>query len=109
MKLRVQSVSISNLLIPVFAACIWISWSGTCQAQGNQNFDKVQIQVQHVQGSVYMLTGAGGNTTVQAGPDGVLVVDTQFAPMAPKILTAIWQLSNAPIRYIINTHAHRDH
>lgn len=56
-----------------------------------------------------MLTGAGGNVTIQVGPDGVLIVDTEFAPMAPKILTAIWELSDRPIRYIINTHAHRDH
>jgi glyoxylase-like metal-dependent hydrolase (beta-lactamase superfamily II) len=46
---------------------------------------------------------------VQTGPDGVLVVDTQFAPMAPKLLAAIRKLSDKPIRYIINTHVHGDH
>ena len=78
-------------------------------AQGNQNFDRINVHVEPIQGNVYLLTGAGGNVTVQAGPDGVLVVDTQFAPMAPKILTAIWEISHSPIRYIINTHSHRDH
>jgi cyclase len=78
-------------------------------AQGRQNFDAVKVEVQPVQGNIYMLTGAGGNTTVQVGPDGVLLVDTEFAPMAPKILAAVRQLSDKPIRYIINTHVHGDH
>ena len=79
------------------------------QGQGKQNFDAVKVEIQPVQGKVYMLTGAGGNVTVQAGPDGVLIVDTQFAPMAPRILAAIRQLTDRPIRYIINTHVHGDH
>ena len=78
-------------------------------AQGNQNFDRIDVRVEPIQGNVYMLTGAGGNVTFQVGPDGVLVVDSQFAPMAPKILTAIWEVSHSPIRYIVNTHSHRDH
>lgn len=78
-------------------------------AQQNQNFDKVEVQVLPVQGNVYMLSGAGGNITVQAGKEGVLLVDTSFAPMAPKILAAIKGITNRPLRYIINTHVHGDH
>jgi glyoxylase-like metal-dependent hydrolase (beta-lactamase superfamily II) len=90
-------------------------------AQQPQNFDNVDIKVQPVQGNVYMLVGvggnaegnaegnAGGNITVQVGKDGVLVVDTQYAPLSNKLLTAIRTLSNGPIRYIINTHVHPDH
>jgi len=74
-----------------------------------QNFDAVQVEVRPVQGNVYMLVGAGGNVTVQIGDDGVLIVDTQFGPMAPKILAAIRTLSDKPIRYVINTHVHGDH
>jgi glyoxylase-like metal-dependent hydrolase (beta-lactamase superfamily II) len=73
------------------------------------SFDEVEIRVLHVQRNVYMLLGAGGNTTVQIGNDGVLVVDTQFAPLAPKILAAIRKLSDKPIRIVINTHVHGDH
>jgi mRNA degradation ribonuclease J1/J2 len=62
-----------------------------------------------VQGNVYLLNGAGGNTTVQIGNDGVLVVDTQFAPMADKIVAAIRTLTDKPIRYVVNTHSHPDH
>jgi cyclase len=78
-------------------------------AQQPQNFDNIQVKILPVQGSVYMLVGAGGNTTLQIGKDGVLLVDTEYAPMAPKIMAAIRTLSEMPIRYIINTHVHGDH
>src|SRR6059036_3227613 len=78
-------------------------------AQAGRNFDAVQVETKQVQGNIYMLVGAGGNATVQVGADGVLLVDTQFAPMAPKILAAVRKLSDKPIRYIINTHVHTDH
>jgi glyoxylase-like metal-dependent hydrolase (beta-lactamase superfamily II) len=74
-----------------------------------QNFDNVEVHLQKAQGNIYMLVGAGGNITVQVGNDGVLLVDTQYAPMSGKILTAVRTLSQAPLRYIINTHSHPDH
>jgi cyclase len=73
------------------------------------NFDNVQIHTLPVQGNIYMLIGAGGNTTVQVGKQGVLIVDTQFGPLAPKLMAEIRKLSNGPVRYIINTHVHPDH
>jgi cyclase len=79
------------------------------QAQQPQNFDNIQVKILPVQGSVYMLIGAGGNTTLQVGKDGVLLVDTEYAPMAQKILAAVRTLSEMPIRYIVNTHVHGDH
>jgi len=75
-------------------------------AQAGRNLDAVQVETKQVQGTIYMLVGAGGNVTVQVGAEGVLLVDTQFAPMAPKILAAVRKLSDKPIRYIINTHVH---
>ena len=63
--------------------------------------------MQKAQGNVYMLVGAGGNVTVQIGDEGVLLVDTQYAPLSNKILAAIRTLSKGPLRYIINTHSHR--
>jgi glyoxylase-like metal-dependent hydrolase (beta-lactamase superfamily II) len=62
-----------------------------------------------VQGNVYMLVGAGGNITLQVGKEGVLLVDTGLAPMSDKVLAAVRELSNKPIRYIVNTHVHPDH
>ena len=96
-------ISILLRVTPLVAA---VGVAGAVQAQ---NFDSVQVETRPVQGNVYMLVGAGGNVTVQIGNDGVLLVDTQFAPMAPKLLAAIRKLSDKPVRYIINTHVHGDH
>jgi len=78
-------------------------------AQQNQNLNEVEIHILPAQGNVYMLVGAGGNITVQVGNDGVLVVDTQYAPLSTKIVAAIRTLSKAPIRYVVNTTYDADH
>ncbi|HMF02200.1 MAG TPA: MBL fold metallo-hydrolase [Terriglobia bacterium] len=78
-------------------------------AQQNQTLNTVEIHTLPVQGNVYMLVGAGGNMTVQVGNDGVLIVDTQYAPLSEKILAAIRTLSKGPIRYVINTTYDADH
>jgi len=62
-----------------------------------------EIQVLPVAGNVHVLIGAGGNITVQAGDDGVLLVDTGVASMSDKVLAAIRSISTRPIRYIVNT------
>ena len=68
-----------------------------------------EVRIQPVQGNVYMLAGAGGNIAVQVGKQGVLLVDTGSGQMTDKVLAAVRQLSDQPIRYILNTHAHADH
>jgi cyclase len=74
-----------------------------------QNFDAVQEHLLKAQGNVYMMVGSGGNITVQVGNEGVLLVDTQYAPLSNKILAAVRTVSQGPLRYIINTHSHPDH
>ena len=64
-----------------------------------------EIQVLPVQGNVHMLVGAGGNITVQAGNDGVLMVDTGLANMSQKVIAAMRSISTKPLRYIVNTSA----
>jgi glyoxylase-like metal-dependent hydrolase (beta-lactamase superfamily II) len=68
-----------------------------------------QIQTVHVQGNVHMLVGAGANIIVQAGDEGVLVIDTGSGPRGDDVLAAIRRLSSKPIRIVINTHVHADH
>jgi glyoxylase-like metal-dependent hydrolase (beta-lactamase superfamily II) len=73
------------------------------------NFDRVEIRALQVRDDIYMLVGAGGNITMQVGDDGILLVDTQYAPLSEKIIAAIRKISAQPIRYIIDTHHHGDH
>jgi glyoxylase-like metal-dependent hydrolase (beta-lactamase superfamily II) len=57
-----------------------------------------------------MLAGTGGNSLLQVGDEGVLVVDTQLADVGDRLLSEIARISDGkPIRYVVNTHVHRDH
>jgi glyoxylase-like metal-dependent hydrolase (beta-lactamase superfamily II) len=67
------------------------------------------LQAVHVQGNVHMLLGAGGNIVVQAGDEGVLVIDTGLGPRGKEVLDAIRGISTKPIRMVIDTHVHDDH
>ena len=71
--------------------------------------DTSDVHVLPVQGNVFMLVSAGGNITAQIGDEGVLLVDTSVAEASDNVLAAIRGLTDKPIRYIVNTHAHPDH
>jgi len=73
------------------------------------DFSKVDVKAEKVAGSVYMLTGAGGNIGVSVGEDGIVLVDDQYAPLAPKIETALRSITDKPVRFVLNTHYHGDH
>ena len=78
-------------------------------AGAQQDFSNVEIKTIHVAKNVYMLQGSGGNIGVSVGEDGTLIVDDQFAPLAPKILEALKKLNPNKPRYVLNTHHHGDH
>ena len=61
------------------------------------------LEVLRAQGNVFLLATTGGNTAVQVGPDGPLVVDTQTAALSARVLEAIASLSQRPIRHIVLT------
>ena len=73
------------------------------------DFSKIEIKTTKIGGNFYTLEGQGGAIGVLTGPDGVLMVDSQFAPLTDKIVAAIRQISDRPIRFLINTHVHGDH
>jgi glyoxylase-like metal-dependent hydrolase (beta-lactamase superfamily II) len=62
-----------------------------------------------VQGNVSMLVGAGANVTLQAGKDGVLLVDTPPAALVPQLLAEIRRMTDRPIRYLVNTSLDAEH
>jgi cyclase len=73
------------------------------------DFSKVEIKTTDLGDNVYMLEGQGGNITVAAAKDGIIMVDGEFAPLHDKIKDAISTVSNQTIKYLINTHFHGDH
>jgi len=74
-----------------------------------QDFSKVEIKVIPVSKNIYMLEGSGGNIGVSVGDDGILIVDDQFAPLAPKIEAAVKGLNPGKLKFVLNTHHHGDH
>ena len=65
--------------------------------------------IQKVTGNVYMIPGAGGNSTVFVATNGVVLVDTKLANNGQGLLDQIKTVSDKPITHIINTHTHGDH
>ncbi len=82
---------------------------GATLAMAQRDYSKVEIKTTEVAEGIYELEGAGGNIGVFAGPDGVLLIDDQFAPLSYKIKAAIAAVSDKPIRFLLNTHWHGDH
>jgi glyoxylase-like metal-dependent hydrolase (beta-lactamase superfamily II) len=73
------------------------------------DFSKVEITETPVAGNIHLLEGAGGNISASVGPDGILIVDDEFLPLAEKIDAALGKLSDKPLQYVVNTHVHGDH
>ncbi len=78
-------------------------------ALAQDDFSDVEINVTKVADGVYMLEGAGGNIGVSVGKDGVFLIDDQYAPLTEKIVAAVRQVDDGPIRFVLNTHWHSDH
>ncbi|MBL8203759.1 MAG: MBL fold metallo-hydrolase [Blastocatellia bacterium] len=94
----------------IFAAVVLVILLGAkFVPAAQQDFSKVEIKTQKVAGNVSMLEGSGGNIGVSTGPDGTLIIDDQFAPLADKIKAALKSLNNAPLKFLVNTHHHGDH
>jgi glyoxylase-like metal-dependent hydrolase (beta-lactamase superfamily II) len=74
-----------------------------------QDTTQVNIVDTDLGNGIHMLTGRGGNLGVSVGKDGVILIDSQFAPLTDKIKAAIAKLSPAPVRFVVNTHWHGDH
>jgi len=92
-------------LVATLALCIAVGLPALAQ----RDWSQVEIKATKVAGTVYMLEGAGGNIGITVGDDGVVLIDDQFAPLAPKIKAAIEAISDKPIRFVMNTHWHGDH
>ncbi len=64
-----------------------------------------------VQGQVHMLEPVStmGNVGVFAGEDGVLLIDSHFQPAVAELLDHVARISDAEVKFLVNTHVHPDH
>src|SRR6202795_1588145 len=100
-------------------ATVAVSLNAWAQGQGI-DYAKIEILTEKVAPNLYMLSGsagadpghedaAGGRIGVLAGPDGIFMVDAQYAQITDKVVAAIRKISSEPIRFLVNTHVHPDH
>ena len=95
---------------PVLIAAAMVAlWCSPAAAQPRTDFAKVEIKTTDLGNGVYLLGWGGGDSLVLTGDDGVLIVDASVPQMVGKIQAAAARLSDKPIRFVINTHAHADH
>src|SRR6478672_4979288 len=104
-KMMTRRIATSITALAVLMLCA----APAVRAQGQQDFSQVQIKTTKLANNFYALDGQGGTIGVLTGPDGVFMVDAQFAPLTDKIVAAIKQISDGRIRYMVNTHVHGDH
>ncbi len=97
-----------NITLAALASAA-VLFAGTAVAQQNVDFSKVEIKTTDLGNKTYLLQGQGGNITVAVGTDGIIMVDSEFAPLHDKIKAAIEKISPLPIKYLIDTHYHGDH
>ena len=89
----------------VFSISLMLLMMIACFAQE----EEVTIKSTNVRNNVYMLEGQGGNMGLIIGEDGAILIDDQFARLSDKIKAAIAEITDHPVRFVINTHWHGDH
>jgi cyclase len=67
------------------------------------------MTVDRIAADFYVVRGEGGNTSVYLSDDGVLLVDPKFERNHDELVARIKALSDKPIKYVVDTHAHGDH
>jgi|SRR5579871_581419 len=103
----------------LIAAAAAVSFSSFVQGQGI-DYAKIEILTEKIAPNLYVLSGsagadpghqdaAGGRIGVLTGPDGIFMVDAQYAQITDKVVAAIRKISSEPIRFLVNTHVHPDH
>ncbi len=80
-----------------------------CIASAQRNFDDVEIRSEKVADQIYVLFGAGGNIGLAIGDDAAYLIDDQYAPLSDKIMTVVQEITDKPLKFLVNTHWHGDH
>jgi glyoxylase-like metal-dependent hydrolase (beta-lactamase superfamily II) len=97
-----------NCCLTAVLAGAFLAWAGAAAAQ-QTDYSAVTVKTTDLGHHTYMLQGAGGNVTIAVGDDGVIMVDSEFAPLHEKLKAAIAAVTKQPVRYLVNTHFHGDH
>ncbi len=99
---------IKTIATLTMAATLGLATSTNLYAHAEQR-QEVEIKTQKLTDGIYVLFGRGGNIGLSVGEDGAYIIDDQFAPLSDKINQAIDAITDAPVKFVVNTHWHGDH
>ena len=97
------------IAVRVLAPRLLAGFLGLCVLASAQEQVPVEIHATDVAPHIFMLAGAGGNLCLSVGDDGALLVDAEYGQLSSKLLAAIKEKTDKPLRFVINTHWHFDH
>lgn len=98
-----------SVYLAVFGLCVGSMASAQAPAPAGQPPPEVVVTATRLGGNVYGIDGQGGRAAALVGPEGIFLVDSQFARVSDKIVAALKDLSPAPLKLLVNTHVHGDH
>ena len=96
------------VLLFLVSLCAGVNFAHGKHENENQT-QEITVKTVKITDRIYMLQGRGGNIGVSAGADGILIVDDDYAQVAPKIAEALKTLGSDKPRFVFNTHWHGDH
>lgn len=80
-------------------------------AQAQFGTEAVELELIKVKDDLYVIHGAyvPGNVTALITNEGVILVDDDFAVDHDNLMKKLREVTNQPVKYVINTHFHNDH
>ena len=88
-------------ILPLLALTAFAAFGAVAQAAPEDSLNVLKVRP-----NIYLIVGGGGNTTIQAGEQGVLIVNTKRQDAAEGLLTTISALTAKPIGVVDTTHSH---
>jgi len=67
------------------------------------------FEIEKINNQFYMLVGGGGNVGVFISNGGVILIDNKYEIIEDVLMASLREITDKPIKYIINTHFHHDH
>ena len=67
------------------------------------------LSLTEVKDGLYMINGTGGNVGVRVTSEGVILIDDKFPRNFETIQTHVREVTDLPVKYVVNTHHHGDH
>ena len=92
-----------KLIRNLFLSSLFVATTVTgANAQGS-------LSIEQVKEGLYAIIGSGGNVGVRVTSEGVILIDDKFPQNFAEIQELVSQVSDLPVRYVLNTHHHGDH